>query len=578
MNLYETIIQEISLDNMYDNMAYLVDEVGERLSGSPEMKKATAFICEKLQQYGVKAHIDHFPMYQSYPGQASLKVTEPEEKELLTRPVCHIRSTPPEGIEGELLYLGSGTYEDYQGKDVRDKIILTDMNWSPGRPEKARIAWEMGAKALIIMNWGKAEDNLIQMGAVKAQWGNPAPDTEKDIVDLTVISISRADGEYLADLCQKGNVRVHLFAEATRQWITADQPIGRVQGEKSNGQYILVGSHVDAWGKSAICNASGNALNMELARVLQKYRSQLKRDVVFAFWDGHEIAEGGGSTWYADAYWQDMTENCIAYVNIDNLAIKGTAIPGVEGQPELRTMLMDAVREVWKAEGQWHHAYKGGGDSSFFGVGVPYISFATEYTPEKLEELNYAFYSPWLHSDSDTIDKVDRKLLESHAMYFAYIIEKMANSPAVPYDLEALARDVESQWDAVKAKAGKGKNFLVPLESTVSQYIDMLRNFSKLKDKETCRQLYDKTAILCERETAVFRCYSGRYGQDSCCALQTEEPIPALEQALHHYNGAEEGSHEWYLWETRILRVTHMVYDAMHRSMEYMGLALESID
>ncbi len=69
-----------------------------------------------------------------------------------------------------------------------------------------------------------------------------------------------------------------------------------------------------------------------------------------------------------------MNENCIAYINIDNLAIKGTTIPGVEGQPELKQFLMDAIEKVWGVKGQWNHAYKGGGDSSFFGIGVPYIS------------------------------------------------------------------------------------------------------------------------------------------------------------------------------------------------------------
>ena len=61
-----------------------------------------------------------------------------------------------------------------------------------------------------------------------------------------------------------------------------------------------MGSHVDAWGKSAICNASGDALNLEIARICYENRAEMKRDVEFVFWDGHEIAEGGGSKWYAD--------------------------------------------------------------------------------------------------------------------------------------------------------------------------------------------------------------------------------------------------------------------------------------
>lgn len=576
MDLYETLRGELSLDRIYENMEYLVEEVGERLSGTKEMKKATEYICSKLGEYGVDAHIDHFPMYQSYPGDASLKVTVPEERAIKARPVCHIESTPENGVEGELIYLGSGTYEDYEGKDVHDKIVLTDMNWSPGRPEKARIAWEMGAKALIIMNWGKAEDDLIQMGAVKAQWGNPTPGTEQEIVRLTVISISRGDGEYLAGLCERGTVRVWLKASASREWITADQPIGRVCGGKSNGQYVLVGSHVDAWGKSAICNASGNALNLELARICQKHRKELRRDVVFVFWDGHEIAEGGGSTWYCDHYWKEMNEGCIAYINIDNLAIKGTTIPGVEGQPELKQFLMEAMETVWGEKGQWHHAYKGGGDSSFFGIGVPYISFATEYTQEKLEELNYAFYSPWLHSDSDTIDKIDRDLLAGHGRYFLYILERILSSSLVPYDLPALAEDVRTQWKEICQRAGRAAPLIADLEDVVIKYSQALIALDHLKREEGQQTLYNKLALHCERRTAMFRCQSGRYGQDSCCALQTENPIPALDRAIRKYHQSEAGSHAFYLWETQILRVKNMVYDEMNDCLDYINLGLDA--
>lgn len=75
MSIYEKLSGELSLDNIYENMDYLVNQVGERLSGTPEMRKATEFICGKLQEYGVSAHIDHFPMYQSYPKGSDLDRT-----------------------------------------------------------------------------------------------------------------------------------------------------------------------------------------------------------------------------------------------------------------------------------------------------------------------------------------------------------------------------------------------------------------------------------------------------------------------------------------------------------------------
>lgn len=573
--------KQISAENIYKNMSYLVNEVGERLSGTAEMRKATEYINNQLRSYGIDSHIDHFPMYQSYPGESELRVISPESREIKCRPVCHIDSTPEEGIEGELIYLGTGAYEDYEGISVKDKIVLTDMNWSPGRPEKARIAWEMGAKALIIMNWGKADSDLIQMGGVKAQWGNPTPDTEKEIVRLTVISISRRDGEYLTELCKKDHVKVWLRGEATRSWITADQPIGRVYGGKSNGDYVLVGSHVDAWGKSAICNSAGNAVNLEIARLCQENREALNKDVVFTFWDGHEIAEGGGSTWYCDHYWKDLTNHCIAYINIDNLAIKGTTVPGVESQPELKKFLMSAIRKIWGVDGVWHHAYKGGGDSSFFGVGVPYIAFATEYTEEKLRELNYAFYSPWLHSDADTIDKIDRDLLMKHIDYFIYILEYFINSGTIPYDLRALREDIMKQWDELYAKSGKAAFLIEDLDESFEKYSESLKWLEE-QDPQKCpgaikAGLYNKVIKMCERQTAVFRCESGRYGQDSCCALHTEKPIPALSRAIEKYNAAVERSHEFYLWETQILRVKNMVFDALNSPVQYINILRDEI-
>ena len=80
MDFYERLKSEISLDNIYRDMTYLVEEVGERLSGTAEMKKATEYIRSRLEENGVEARIDHFPMYQSYPKDALLVLLSPEER------------------------------------------------------------------------------------------------------------------------------------------------------------------------------------------------------------------------------------------------------------------------------------------------------------------------------------------------------------------------------------------------------------------------------------------------------------------------------------------------------------------
>ena len=367
------IYNEFSIANADKHMNYLVDEVGERLSGSDDIRKAAEYINCELGKSGVTNWIDRFDIYHSNPGEAELKIVVPEEKSIRTKPVCHIKSTNEEGLQGELIYVEQGGYEDYQNIDPENKIILTEMTWSPGRPEKARIAWEKGAKAIIIMNWGPVENNpLIQMGGVKSQWGNPTPDTYNEITDIPVLSITRKSGEYLKDILSNNDkVEVWLKANSTREWVKAWQPMAEIRSENVTDEYILIGGHIDAWGKTAICNSSGNAMCIELARVFQKYRHILKRNLVFGFWDGHEIAECAGSTWYVDNNWSSVNKNCVAYINVDNLAIKGTTVMGVESVVEMKNITSDTIKETWEGAFKWTEAYKGGGDTSFFGTGVP---------------------------------------------------------------------------------------------------------------------------------------------------------------------------------------------------------------
>ena len=346
-----------------------------------------------------------------------------------------------------------GGYEDYEGLDVRGKIVLTGMTWAPPRPEKARIAHEKGAKALIIMNWGPVDNPVIQMGGVKSQWGNPTPESYQTIPLIPVISITRGAGEYLRELIDRTEVRVWLRAEATREWVSASQPVGFLKAEVETDEFILVGSHMEAWGKTAVCNSSGNSLTLELARVLAAHRRELRRNVVFAFWDGHEVAEAAGSTWFVDSRWESLSQNCLAYLNVDNPGIRGTSIPGLTGVAEMREFLQGLVRRQWDREATWSTAYKGG-DSSFFGVGVPYVGFYTRYTEEELKRLNYASLSPTLHSEGDTIDKLDQDLFKRHLDLYGSLVLSLTNTPRIPYDFVPVAEGIKRPWPRWKRKAG----------------------------------------------------------------------------------------------------------------------------
>jgi N-acetylated-alpha-linked acidic dipeptidase len=60
-------------------------------------------------------------------------------------------------------------------------------------------------------------------------------------------------------------------------------------------------------------NATGDATLLEVANVLWQQRS-----VRIAWWPGHSTGRYAGSTWYADTFALDLSENCVAHINCDN--------------------------------------------------------------------------------------------------------------------------------------------------------------------------------------------------------------------------------------------------------------------
>ncbi|NIO48510.1 MAG: M28 family peptidase [Candidatus Aminicenantes bacterium] len=579
---------DLSFEEAYKHMTFLVEEVGERLAGTKSIQKAADYIKKELESYGLEARIDRFPMYHSYPLDAALKVTSPEIRVIKAKPICHISSTHEEGLTGELIYARAGGYEDYKNIEVKDKIVLTDMTWSPPRPEKAKIAFEKKAKALIIMNWGTSDNPVIQMGAVKSVWGNPTPEGFKKIPQIPVISITRASGEYLKELCSKGKVTVWLRAEATREWVMANQPVGILGGEEKPEEFVLVGGHLEAWGKTAICNSSGNSLMLELARVLSQYRNKLKRKIVFGFWDGHEIAEAAGSTYFVDTNWDKLVKHCIAYVNIDNPGIIGTSVPRSRGVPEVRRFQLGVVQDLWGEEGDWSQAYKGG-DESFFGIGVPYIGFSTGYTPEELEKLNWASLSPWLHSEADTIDKIDKNLYEKHLHFFAIMILRLCNSEIVPYNLSDLGGAFRSHLESLK-KLSKGiksteLNSLIAKAKEFDRSVQIFKaNKEKvlsyrISEKKVAIDVINQASIQVTRELSpILWMEADRYDQDPYGYYLVGKPIPRLYVPITQMANLEESEEEFNLWLTKFIREKNRVSDAIGNATRHLTLAAKLLE
>ena len=196
--LYYEISKDLDEKLNFQHAQWLTDNAPSRISGMGDDRKAAEYLVEQYQSYGLDAKILDIEIYNSNPIGSKLCITYPEKRELDSIVCCHIKSTPDEGLDLEAVYVGPGDYDDYKGIDVRGKAVIAEVSFNPGSPEKARIAAEMGAAAILFANSaedGTPDENLICRRAIKSVWGNPTEETFSKIPQLAAVSISRKDGQ-----------------------------------------------------------------------------------------------------------------------------------------------------------------------------------------------------------------------------------------------------------------------------------------------------------------------------------------------------------------------------------------------
>jgi hypothetical protein len=288
-----------------------------------------------------------------------------------------------------------------------------------------------------------------------------------------------------------------------------------------------------------------------------------------------------------DSHWETLTRHCVAYVNIDNPGITGTSVPDSQCSLEVKAFLSQVVKESWGEYGTYRLPYKGG-DQSFFGVGVPYISFATGYTPEELERLNWASLSPWLHTEADTLDKIDQALFEQHLHFFANLVVRLCNARTVPYELPAIAGKVASQLAALKEMAdgiaaidlddlikaaGRLQKTIRAFDACVNEYVEGPGD----TDGEVTR-LVNETLIGVLRDLSSLWAAADKYDQDPYGYSLIGKPIPRLYVPIKQMTNLSTDDEKFYLWTTQFMRERNRVSDSIGNAIGRLTLTTRLIE
>lgn len=429
---------------------------GERVAGSEEEGLACSHILSQLKSWGICCTVHRFRALISNPLEARLVLPADEShpaRQLSGAGTAFSSSTPPEGLCADIVFVGKGREEDYRQCDTKGKIVLLDGLVSAAQ---GKLAKQYGAVGII----GTAQGAAVHKNTTGTVWGRPGFTNLNDIPRLPVLCLSHEDGTALADRIRQGRTRGVMHTKTEEEVRVLRLPVADIPGRKP--EFVLAGAHYCSWFDGATDNATGNAVLLELARILHS-GPQMRFGVRLAWWPGHSQGRFSGSAWYAETFRDTLRKHCIGYLNIDSPGSKGATLclPRYtmgEAMPFVEHCLQEAAPERTVSDPAVLKALTGKrpdpyipstrparqADQSFWGIGLTSFSMYGSLPPDHPDFRSSVGGSGgawWWHSEADTVDKADAAILADDTRVYLHMLRRIADAPLLPWDYTHTIQD-----------------------------------------------------------------------------------------------------------------------------------------
>src|SRR6056300_613041 len=136
----EDIIKEDQENSQLENLAQeLLDGIGPRLVGTPQMKNAHDWAVEKYKQWGIQARNESFGNWRGWErGISHIDMLQPRVQSLRGTQLAWSPSTSKKGVTAEIIILPNVTSpEEFKSwlPNVEGKIVLISRMEPTGRPD-----------------------------------------------------------------------------------------------------------------------------------------------------------------------------------------------------------------------------------------------------------------------------------------------------------------------------------------------------------------------------------------------------------------------------------------------------------
>jgi hypothetical protein len=424
----------------------LMDSIGPRLTGSPNMTRGQDWLLATYRKWGVGAKKEQYGTWNSWKrGVAFVQLTAPRAKPLEATMLSWSGNTDGKWLDADVVTLTPyRTPEEFQAwlPSVKGRIVLASApriscrmpnqiaEFSMPSTQNAMDSMQRdltagyqgltqriptfysdlkaaGAVAVFESNWS-------QYPGIDKIFGSPRNSA------LPVLDIGCEDYGMLFRLAQnKQGPKARVMAESE---FLGEQPVfnvvAEIRGSTKPDEYVLLSAHFDSWeGHSgATDNGTGTVTMLEALRILKTVYPKPSRTIIVGHWSGEEQGLNGSGSYAADH--QNVVNGLQFAFNQDNGTgrIVGTG-PSIlpENGPRLAQYMSAMPRELT----QWIRlsgpsGVGGGSDhASFLCYGAPAAS---------LGALGWDYSNTTWHTNRDSFDKIVQDDLKQNATLTAMFV------------------------------------------------------------------------------------------------------------------------------------------------------------
>lgn len=389
--------EALASDFAWQRLAELGDTFGHRLSGSDALENAIDWAVAEMKKDGLEnvrkepVKVPHWVR-----GRESLEIVAPHPSALVMLGLGNSIGTPADGVEAELLVVGSFEELDAAGARVKGKIVLYNVPFTTyGATVRHRSAGPsraaaLGAVAALVRSVGPPGLRTPHTGALSYD-----PNAPK----IPAAAVTTEDADRLQRMVKRGTtVRLRLKMEA-QMLPDADSfnVVGEIRGRERPDEVVVLGGHFDSWdvGTGSTDDGGGTVVTWEALRLMKKLNLRPRRTVRVVLWTNEENGLRGGTA-YRDRY-RDQLANHVLMLESDSGVFRPTGF-GFSGSAAARGRIEDIATLLRGIQADRIGPAGGGADigPSVEAGGLPAMS---------LEVAGDYFLLH--HTPADTVDKID---------------------------------------------------------------------------------------------------------------------------------------------------------------------------